>query len=726
MPAAEKTMDAPAATFEPDGLRDLLLQAEPWLRGLEDPHLRAYFAFDQQHGLSTRITAAANGFKATAIGVRVEGPLLAEADLLWSQQHTSLAAHLRGHKLHYRELGEISAPVVSFQGSASQPAHFLQNTARAMLTAETVFTPMENLQYPVLRWALSAEQPADFTLSGLIREGAILASGRLCTQTGVEIDEIRGELLYSKLKQSPYFPSGHRFVGGLAFEHPIHFRATFPAGFSIDPLPPVQLFAMTDRLDLAGLTGVRGEGEIYFDPAAQILQAIYFRLDKETHALEGSYWQDLQRGLFAIQLEGGFMPMEINRWMTSWWEELWSRMAIRALPEVNLQILGNWQDQHDRFVFGNIRVTDFGLFGLDLERATTRLRFERGFLELYNFEAERPEGRFSGSFGFTRDPRLDQELGRHFSLHSTINPAAAQSIFGPEVEGIISQFTFSLPPTLDIQGVVYSPYARAHGWQDDLQVTGEALDPLTFRNIALDHLSFTSRYADGHIHVSPLEFGLGGGSGEGEVEHRTAEDTAGELRMRLNLRDAEPGKVAEALPWLDESTRKRFAGGEENGGASSHLHFDLNFSGQPEVPETHLGSGWISVQTPQLANVELLGDLSRLINTLPLPFRVASFSFRELESNFSLEGPQLHFPDIRINSPTSRVLASGKYDLAERQIEFDGRLFFLGETSGTLLAPLGFIMSPLGHAFEFRLHGDVDNPSWRVRLDPRNILQGVP
>lgn len=150
------------------------------------------------------------------------------------------------------------------------------------------------------------------------------------------------------------------------------------------------------------------------------------------------------------------------------------------------------------------------------------------------------------------------------------------------------------------------------------------------------------------------------------------------------------------------------------------LTFDLQAEGIWGDMASYHGNGSILLTEASLGQIRLFGGLTRVFESVGIP--LGRLTLTDAQSTFRLRGPKLTFPDLELTGPALTIQANGDVTLPEQTLNFSVNVFFL-RTSGLNLANLfGSLFSPFGYVFEVLLSGDLNEPDWRLRLDPRNLF----
>jgi hypothetical protein len=482
----------------------------------------------------------------------------------------------------------------------------------------------------------------------------------------------------------------------------------------------IRYFAQTESFEIEGFTGLFASARGTIRPEQRILETDQLVVEKDGRFLTGTYLHDFFSNDFRFQIKGGFMPMDISGWMRDWWDEIWADFVITEIPYVDLDMVGNWNHHAVRDIFGGLRFRNLIFQNMKIDRGYARLRNLPYFFELSDLHAFRPEGRASGSLGILLDPKTRETSLKLYDFQSGFLLEKVSPLFGDEIAENLRALDLTRPPQLTIKGKIYYPEREEPSPNNLLLVQASTDAPLTYENVQLENLELTALYADQILRLSPIRFGLGKGTGKGWLIRRPEGSPSGLSSLRLTFRDGIPSEVVAAIPTLAEKVGERLSELEAPDSGDHSLDFSIECSGDPDRPETLVGVGSLDLRTPNLANLRLLGILSRISEELPLPVTLGSFQFERATTSFLLNRGLVEFPDLTLYSPSSHILAEGEYRMNDQTLDFNARMQLLGQVRFPFLSQLGSLLSPIGKVFEFRIYGPLDNLNWRLYLDPRS------
>lgn len=548
----------------------------------------------------------------------------------------------------------------------------------------------------------------------------ILLKGKASPLRGTGELEVKGLISVSEAKQLIDLPQKAR-EAVVEFPRGVYLDAV--AEFGEAELVPQQVryFAQTESFDIQGFTGRVSSARGTIFPEERVLEVDKLMVEQSDHNLAGSYEHNFITNEFRFQIHGGFMPQSISGWMRDWWDELWANFIINETPYVDLDMIGDWDHHADRQIFGGIRFRNLVYKGMNIERGYARLRTRPFFFELFDLHAYRPEGKATGSLGILADWDAREPSLNLYDFQSGFRFEKVLPLFGDSLAETLSVLALSGPPQLDIAGKIYYPERKKPDPRNLLRIEAATQQPLTYRDIQMDRLELSALYSERTLRLDPIRFGLGKGRGEGWIVQRPEDSPQGETSLQLTLADAVPADVVEAIPALADKVGERIQTEEDPDREKNRLDFSIECSGDLDNPETLVGVGSLDLHSPNLANLRLLGILSRISEELPLPVTLGSFQFERASTSFLLNRGLVEFPDMTLFSPSSHVLAEGEYQMSEQTIDFNARMQLLGQVKFPILSQIGSLLfSPVGKVFEFRIWGPMEDLKWRLYLDPRS------
>jgi|GEM_PF-6757589 len=433
----------------------------------------------------------------------------------------------------------------------------------------------------------------------------------------------------------------------------------------------------------------------------------------------GIYDVDLAKRSYRLLFQGSLRPLHISTWFRPWWTDLWQQFSFEQSPlHGDVDIHGMFRHSDSVDVVGTVQASDFSLKGVSFQEVAGDLRVWHDRADFFNIRARRADGHATGEFQFFESHPLNNLPRVRFKAESRLDPVELAPIFGPEGAAILAPFRFTSAPELEIEGAI-SPSAP-----ELTRVTfkGEAAAPLHYEGVPLEWLRLQGAVTGADWHLSEIVAGVAGGSANASARKWT-EDGAEKFSFILG---AEQLNLATATDIMDGWQADRGGPGRtmQRSGLNGVIDLDVAATGDFGDLLSYDGTGKLRIREADLAEVHLLGLLSRILSVTPLAF--TSLQFSEADSDFQIQKERIHFPNLRLLGPSSALRATGDYRLDRQDLDFSVKLFLLKESRlpfiSILLSPL---LEPLAHITEIRLIGPAADPQWRFLLGPRNILEGI-
>lgn len=469
--------------------------------------------------------------------------------------------------------------------------------------------------------------------------------------------------------------------------------------------------------NLHGLPVSRGYAWGYLTP--KVFYAEHFEIQNPEYELRGSYRHAIDHDDFRFLIEGGFLPLDINAWMSGWWERTWAEFTFfGAPPHINFDIQGNWRQRWNRDVFGAVEFSDLQYRQLKADHGRSRVRFIPNFFELSDLEIQRPEGFARGRLRWIRKPDGQGDRSFELEVESSIFPSAYGDLVGPETAALLDQFKFTTAPQVSVRGKLFLEENSPLKEMEKLSIKAVTENPFFFYGLPMDKLFLIADYSNQVVGVTDLSFGFAGGSGSGRLNH-DPKKAPRPLYLSLQLENAHPAKAWRALPFVTEEQEDRFDPIDE----FDDSVLNLTFAGMGNFPdlESFEGIGSVDLLSPNLANIRLFGLISRLMEALPLPFYPGSINFYRLETDFKVGDGKILSENLKLLGATTRVEARGSYSIADSNLDFMATLNPLRESRFPFVSEFSRVFQPIGRILEFRVTGSPGEPDIRFRVDPRAL-----
>ncbi len=420
---------------------------------------------------------------------------------------------------------------------------------------------------------------------------------------------------------------------------------------------------------------------------------------------------------YRFLFDGTLRPAHLNPWFDDWWTLLWEDIRFAGDPlRGDIDIAGYWGDPAKIRLFGRFGAENLLVRGCGFEDVELGLFVDGFHTELFDIRAKRREGEMDGWIRFWMNPDQGDWRAFELDLRSTASVDDLAGMFGEQGRSLIAPFAFHQPPELHLRGGLMAPSA---GGDYGIQLTGKSRGPIEYDRLDLEDLEVEARFEPGSTRLETMRWGLGGGDGVGSAL-LTNENGRDRLEFTFSLVNADLESAARTWhKYIDEWWHET----EPPNSADGKLDLRMEAAGDYGDRETFHGKGGFHLKEADLADVHLLGLLSRLLRGTPL-LGFTSLQFDEAVSEFQLRGDRVHFPDLRLIGPAATIRAKGDYLPADARLDFTARVHMIQQERipvlSLILAP---ITAPLANVLEVKLLGTLDEPQWRFLYGPRGVME---
>jgi len=430
-----------------------------------------------------------------------------------------------------------------------------------------------------------------------------------------------------------------------------------------------------------------------------------FRLIGSNYDLNGLGDIDFN-GPFYVELKAHGDPVVFNLYLPEWWSRIWPPFHFsHEWPSTHLSIHGNWKDALAIEVMGMVKSKKLSYQGVRMDQFSTQLFAKNQHVTLGPFEIEINQYKGKGGVTWLFDDQESKLLATGLSYEGDL-PLEALRVL-PSVDQIIDDFICSSPPFVVVQGQ-YWPHQLKNNYVD---LSVDCPKPLTYLKIPLDFLHFKAQQAGDTIHIDPIAFGIAQGIGSAQATVSDIGQNEPQLSFNFAFRGANRDFLIDDNPYLiklkqslirnSKSTRPLIPG---------FVDLNLNASG----PLNHFwglsGQGLLRLKDAAMSGSDRLG--------LYDPFKIGSFEIREAVCPFTLNQGTLRIESARLSGPTSRVLASGMYDLITDKINLQLQFFPFAEVP--VLSTAFYPLRPFSKVFEVKVSGTLSQPQWNLKHLPTN------
>ena len=325
----------------------------------------------------------------------------------------------------------------------------------------------------------------------LVEGSAVLGldGGPLIIRGRIDMERGNGHLMFhseadlNPLKEIADF-SKYRFLQSIEFPKTSQLSAhlTIDGSFSFSHM---DFSFSSDSLQFGGseFSNFRMNGSI--DP--DFIRCSRIEFDQSGYQTEGSIQGDLATGQTRILLKGRLYPMQFNSILPNWWAKTWKDFTFFEQPPYgDVEFQTNWKERRLLFHYGAIAGNYLSYQGIDISEIRVRSWALPGFLELFEIESKRPEGKGTGSMQWTFRER--KNVARFLDIATQFHLANLAALLGNEAASFVDDFKLTDPPLLQIEGILYNRNATP-SHQRALRIQAESKSPFSYRQISFDQLA---------------------------------------------------------------------------------------------------------------------------------------------------------------------------------------------------------------------------------------------
>ncbi len=465
------------------------------------------------------------------------------------------------------------------------------------------------------------------------------------------------------------------------------------------------------------------EAEVVIDPNRLHVEPLVFH-SPDTE-VRGSYEMDLKTQDYRFLLQGHFFPSLIDAWFSRWWTDLWDDFKFGQRPPVaDLDIRNNWRAPNRSIVYGWADIAPVALRGVPLDRLRATFFIRPEHYDFLSFDARRGPLAATGAFTRHDDSTTKKPQWITFDLRSTLPLAEGAQLFGPEGSRTVEPFVFAQPPDIIAAGRMEW---GAAGVRENIHATVAAPGEFRFHEFPIENARFTFDLLDNDIHVRSLAGEIAGGPLTGSADVTGPADNR-QLSFAGKLRNADLAGTVRT--WADYRSRTSPPGTPPMPESSTRLgdkgKLDLTLEGAGPLENLYAlqGLGTSAVRGAELADIELLGALSRVLRgTL---FGFTSLQFTDADAKFALNGEYLDFTSLKVTGPNAEIKGKGRYAMPSSNLSFNVKLFPFRESNFPVFTVLGTVLTPLSHAFEVHLGGTLAKPEWSLAAGTGSAIPAGP
>jgi hypothetical protein len=599
---------------------------------------------------------------------------------------------------------------------------------RFQLAASELILSRYKIGAPILELEASEFPQVSFhgAASGL--RGAISLDGRINAQNGSGEVQAEGNVDFAD-----WIPHAVRErLPEIRFHAPPLYRLNvdFAEGFR---LTQATLDAQIDALQIEDLRFEQIRARGTYSNGRYSIDQMYLRRDDQW--IDLTFELDEQNQNYRLSLIGSAVPDHYNALLPRWWGAIFRDFGFSSasFSYGDFIIYGNTRRKAADLYFGHAEAENVFYRGVLLNEGSLIVRGRGPYTELRGLEAVSGDGWARGNIAFAS--RLDGIKGPvsvHLDLEAQLTLEDASRLFRGEVAGLIDAFESKALPKIDLEATLFSQKYPEYRGKNHFTLKADCPAPLTYGGIPFERLGFQLFGRFGGFHLRDLRFGYADGRGNARIDIATPENIEPFLRYELELVDAEQHRALENLPQFGEIRRSlqpdEAPSPKRQDDAVEVARVDLQLHGEGPLNNiwAHRGFGRFEMRNDNLATIQLLGPLSRLLQNTELNF--TSFNLNSMHGDFSYEDDRAYFDSLQIDGLRTQIRAPGTINLRDQSIDMHVSVFLFGNAGNpdSRLRQIGdLIKRPMPNLLKFELSGTLQNQKFRSFYDPRNLIPNL-
>ncbi len=449
-------------------------------------------------------------------------------------------------------------------------------------------------------------------------------------------------------------------------------------------------------------------------------------------------WIDMQfthdslANQYRILINGSIIPDQYNKIMPRWWNNIFNEdFSFSSNSQVygDFAVHGNTLPSTTELCFGLVQAAQISYVDIPIDQGTLVLRKRDTYTELHELNAYSGGGQLKGDIRFIsfRDG-IPASACIRYDVDGKLPLESTRKLFGPEVAKIIDDFGSSHSPEVHLTGAHFNEelYPQFSG-KSFITLTADSNGPIHYQDVPLDYLRFTLDANETTTHLRNLDFGYADGTGSGMIDIKnSSEAETATLRLKLHLNEADYDQAINNLS-VFEGFEKSFSNQATDMSKSkehdkARISLDLHAEGPINNLYQLSGAGKFELDDKKLGAIQLLGPLSKALQSTPLGF--TSFTFEKMQSEFTIADEQLFFREISIDGPKTKIEANGTMQLRDQSLNMKVSVNLFENIGNDRLKIRQAIeaLNPLTYLLKFHLTGTVKKQRLRSIFDPRNLL----
>lgn len=578
-------------------------------------------------------------------------------------------------------------------------------------TFDATFITFAPIKYPEFSfYGVSSSLSEAINFNGQIN--TMLSNGHLEAHGGINLITFTPQKLRKKIPKIIYK------------EYPYcHIELDFTSGFTVKS---ATVKANINEIQVEGLNFDRITAHASYKNGIFTIENLNLR--KQQQSLDCSFIFDSNNYNYRSKLIGRIIPNQYNALLPRWWTSIFKDFDFEQTQYCfgNFVVYGNAQNKFADTVFGYAEARKFSYKDVFVDSGNLTVQGLSGYTELNDLKAICNQGWITGNIAFTyKADQIREPVSMRLDLTSMLRLNEIAKLSPKNISPIVAEFEAQVRPLIKISGAIFNKQYPEHDGKGYIDLHVNCSKPVNFKNINLDHLNFYLYGRNDITNLRKVNFGYAQGEGHAKIDILEQSGKDNNLIYLLSLEDARRSDAINNIPQINRvadslNVQKSNFIDEASAG---RVALSIHGSGPYKNPMKHMGFGNLSVIDDQLASIQLLGPLSKILQDTPLSFTTLGLS--SMKANFSYKDEDVYFDSLLLDGPLTRIQSSGIYKLIDQSLDMRVSVSLLanvGKSESQFLRLGSMIYKSLPKTIELELSGTLKNQKFRHIYDPRKLI----
>ena len=388
---------------------------------------------------------------------------------------------------------------------------------------------------------------------------------------------------------------------------------------------------------------------------------------------------------FRLKLDSSISPAVLRPWLSAELGQFVGEWQWPRSPTIHLTIRGTERNPESWSGEGTIALAGARFRGVEMDAASTDVRFGNGAITCDNLRVTRGDGIGTGSF--TYDYK-NHEV-RIANIKTSLRPAEAIMWVDPKLLKTVAPYKFRHPPNILTNGV----YQFRGGKKTHLEISVDAPGGLDYgflgKTLPFDHTTARLLFTDDRLQIVDLKAGLFSGSVNGTADISLAKSDP-RYRAKISLAGVNFPRLTDL--YYGYKTAQGALGGS------------YDFAGVGTDPRSMQGRGKIEVTDGNVFAIPVFGPLSAILNGI-LPGSGYSIA-HSAAATFTIKDGVIHTEDFDASGRMFRLLGHGDVHFLDDKLDLDVRIGGKGPS---------LLLTPVYKLFEYVGEGSLKKPDWHPK-----------